>query len=150
MAPTRSARVAAKEKENGTAEAAAVAGEAAPAKRGRGRPPKNGIAPQEKKVPSGRPRGRPPGTGGVKKATKPVKSVSTGTARTRGRPRKSDASTAVTPKKGKAAPKASSTGKRGRPRKTDDDDAAVNDDVAMEDALEDEIAEDELPVLEDD
>ncbi|KAI2643526.1 hypothetical protein GGS21DRAFT_20894 [Xylaria nigripes] len=61
-----------------------------PVKRGRGRPPKNGIAPQPKKVPTGRPRGRPPGSGaGVKKATvkKPAATSSTGTGR-RGRPPK--------------------------------------------------------------
>lgn len=119
MAPTRPSRAAAKE--NGTA-AEPVTDDGAPVKRGRGRPPKNGIAPQVKKAPSGRPRGRPPG---IKKAAKPAPSkpaASSGPGR-RGRPRKSDAG-ATTPKKAttpkSAAAKPSSTGKgRGRPRKSE-------------------------------
>ncbi|RYP56864.1 hypothetical protein DL771_011568 [Monosporascus sp. 5C6A] len=126
MAPTRPKKSAAAE------EAAATD---AP-KRGRGRPPKNGVSAQPKKEPSGRPRGRPPGSG-VKKATAtkaaaPKKAAATGTrssGRGRGRPRKSDASTAVaatpnkraTPASAKksATPKSATGGKRGRPRKSD-------------------------------
>ncbi|KAI0896025.1 hypothetical protein F4806DRAFT_466005 [Annulohypoxylon nitens] len=177
MAPTRPARGAAA-KENGTTEAAAATAGDAPVKRGRGRPPKNGIAPQEKKAPSGRPRGRPAGTTGVKKATKPAppKSTRSGAVGRRGRPRKSDAPAVTTPKKTAATPKSASktasTGKgRGRPRKSsapapqeeeeeseeteekaeEDEVAAANDDIALDDAAEDDIAaDDDVPLPEED
>ncbi|KAI1411935.1 hypothetical protein F5Y13DRAFT_164710 [Hypoxylon sp. FL1857] len=162
MAPTRPARGAAKE--NGTAADSAAASGEAPVKRGRGRPPKNGVAPQAKKAPTGRPRGRPPGSGaGVKKATKKPAPKSTSGPGRRGRPRKSDASAVATPKKAatpkSSASKTSSTGKgRGRPRKSDasavnepeekeeeseekdedEDDAAANDDLDMDDAADDD------------
>ncbi|KAI1464488.1 uncharacterized protein F4812DRAFT_442322 [Daldinia caldariorum] len=166
MAPTRTARTAAA-KENGTAAETAAAADGTPVKRGRGRPPKNGIAPQAKKAPSGRPRGRPPGTGGgVKKAAKatPAKAAGTSGPGRRGRPRKSDADATTTPKKGatpKSASKTSSTGKgRGRPRKSDvspveepeededaehndDDEDDANEDIAMEYEADENDAEDD-------
>ncbi|KAI0007714.1 hypothetical protein F4779DRAFT_619313 [Xylariaceae sp. FL0662B] len=120
MAPTRPSRA----KENGTPAKSVDAAEA-PAKRGRGRPPKNGISKQEKPAPSGRPRGRPPGSGGVKKATKPAKPKSTGTGGGRGRPRKSDASagaaskSSTTPKSSKTKKPASAGKGRGKARKSD-------------------------------
>ncbi|RYP20415.1 hypothetical protein DL765_002791 [Monosporascus sp. GIB2] len=128
MAPTRA------RKSDATTEVAAAPD--AP-KRGRGRPPKNGVSAQPKKEPSGRPRGRPPGSGVKKttaaKAAAPKKAAATGTrssGRGRGRPPKSDASTTAavaTPNKraasasGKksATPKSVASGKRGRPRKSD-------------------------------
>lgn len=125
MASTRPARAT---KENDTptkADASEV-----PAKRGRGRPPKNGVSAQPKKVyePTGRPRGRPPGTGrGVKKAAAKKAAPTNSTGRGRGRPpaNKTESAT-TTPKKAGATTKVSSaksktksTGKAGRPRKSD-------------------------------
>ncbi|KAL7625281.1 hypothetical protein AAE478_004497 [Parahypoxylon ruwenzoriense] len=132
MAPTRPTR-----KENGAA--TAEVGDAPPVKRGRGRPPKNGVAAKEKPAPSGRPRGRPPGSTSAKvtKSTaskakpKPKASGAAPSGRGRGRPRKSDASTAATPSKSSATPKAGSTGKgRGRPRKSE---PVVSDNVPEDD-----------------
>ncbi|KAI0855444.1 hypothetical protein F4860DRAFT_496443 [Xylaria cubensis] len=164
MAPTRPARAT---KENGTPSKAADASEA-PVKRGRGRPPKNGIAAQPKKVPSGRPRGRPPGTGGgVKKAVakKPTATAATGTGR-RGRPAKNAVTTPskpATPKASSAKSKAKGSATKGRkPRKSDAaeepeeeiqedvdseaDDAAADADLAMDD---DDAADDDNPGDED-
>ncbi|KAF4988612.1 hypothetical protein FGRMN_9673 [Fusarium graminum] len=91
----------------------------APAKRGRGRPPK-GSAPMPKKayVPTGRPRGRPPATGAKKVAIDNAKAKAAALKgdgapkKGRGRPRK-DAATAAggetaatTPKKRGRKPKA--------------------------------------------
>lgn len=63
-------------------------------KRGRGRPPKDGVAAKKQAyVPTGRPRGRPPGKGKkggkVTKAKSPAKAKSPG--RGRGRPKKAEA-----------------------------------------------------------
>lgn len=140
MAPTRTSRAATKEKENGTVAEVAGTETAAPAKRGRGRPPKNGIAAQEKRVPTGRPRGRPAGTStGVKKATTKAttRSANASGPGRRGRPRKSDASApATTPKKAALKSKPASTGKgRGRPRRSD---PAVFDEPEGEEDEEDE------------
>ncbi|KAI1175459.1 hypothetical protein F4777DRAFT_550025 [Nemania sp. FL0916] len=129
MAPTRPARAA---KENGTPTKAADASEA-PAKRGRGRPPKNGVAAKPKQQPSGRPRGRPPGSGGVKKATaKKATTTSTSTGR-RGRPKAG--TDATTPKKAatpKAAAKSKAKGSATKGRK------ARKSDVAEEPEEDDE------------
>ncbi|KAI1503552.1 hypothetical protein F5X99DRAFT_98022 [Biscogniauxia marginata] len=116
MAPARTSRVAAA-KENGTA-AKAGADPENPVKRGRGRPPKNGVSAQPKRTPTGRPRGRPPG-GGVKKATaaKPA-SATTGTGRGRGRPA-GKASASTTPKKSASKTKKATPAGRGRKRKSD-------------------------------
>ncbi|KAI1753493.1 hypothetical protein F4782DRAFT_539546 [Xylaria castorea] len=165
MAPTRPGRAA---KENGTPSKAADASEA-PVKRGRGRPPKNGIAAQPKKEPSGRPRGRPKGTGGgVKKAVAKKPTASSGPGR-RGRPAKAAnvATTpikATTPKASLAKPKAKGSATKGRkPRKSDvaeepeeespddveaeDEDAAADADLAMDD--DDDAADDDNPGDED-
>ncbi|KAI1111083.1 hypothetical protein F5Y14DRAFT_330165 [Nemania sp. NC0429] len=159
MAPTRPTRAA---KENGTPTKTADASEA-PVKRGRGRPPKNGVAAQPKKAATsttgtGRPRGRPPGSGGVKKATAKkaaaTKATGTGTGR-RGRPPKA-ASAATTPKKA-VTPKASSAKKtkgsatKGRkPRKSDaaDDDEENEDEMDVEE--DDAAAQLEVGILDDD
>ncbi|KAK8002516.1 hypothetical protein PG989_002235 [Apiospora arundinis] len=63
-------------------------------KRGRGRPPKNGVSKVVKPPPSGRPRGRPPMDPSLKKPAPPPKEPS---GRGRGRPPK--AGGAATPKK---------------------------------------------------
>lgn len=75
----------------------------APAKRGRGRPPK-GAAPMPKKVyvPTGRPRGRPPASGAKKAAAAAKKAKAVTAAAARAAAQNDDG----TPKKG-----------RGRPRK---------------------------------
>lgn len=96
-------------------------------KRGRGRPPKNGVS-KVVKVPSGRPRGRPPKDPSQKAAPKakpaPAAATTTGTGR-RGRPRKSDAAetpkkaAVPTPKKAASATKPAGSGRRGRPRKSE-------------------------------
>ncbi|KAK3190608.1 hypothetical protein K4F52_003299 [Lecanicillium sp. MT-2017a] len=84
----------------------------APAKRGRGRPPKDGVK-KAPYVPTGRPRGRP-------KSDNPKTYVPTG--RPRGRPKGSVKSPAT-------APKPSSGRGRGRPRKSEgaEDDKAAGD-----------------------
>ncbi|KAI1748332.1 hypothetical protein F4782DRAFT_551151 [Xylaria castorea] len=83
--------------ENGTPGKAADVSKA-PAKRGRGRSPKNGIAPKPNKEPFGRSRGRPKRTGsGVKKSVAKKPTVSSGPGR-RGRPAKA-ASVTTTPNK---------------------------------------------------
>ncbi|KAI1138587.1 hypothetical protein F5Y05DRAFT_44515 [Hypoxylon sp. FL0543] len=145
MAPTRPARGAAKE--NGTTADSATATGDAPVKRGRGRPPKNGVSAKPKPVPTGRPRGRPPGSG-VKKATKKAAPKSTSGPGRRGRPRKSDASAAATPKKAatpkSSASKTSSTGKpRGRPRKSDAPAAKEEEEKEEEDEEKDEDEDEE-------
>lgn len=90
---------------------------AATPKRGRGRPPKNGVSKQVK-VPTGRPRGRPPKDPSQKATPKPkAKTTTTGTGR-RGRPPKAATVAAAAAAAGAATP--TSTGKRrGRPRKSD-------------------------------
>jgi high mobility group AT-hook protein 2 len=99
----------------------------ASAKRGRGRPPKDGVK-KAAYVPTGRPRGRPksdnPKTyvptgkprGRPKGSTKPAASATAkpSTGRGRGRPRKSEA-VEETPKADATEPKRA----KGRPRKSD-------------------------------
>lgn len=115
----------------------------APVKRGRGRPPKNGVSKVVKKTTTGRGRGRPPKDPSQLKTAKP-----------RGRPRKSDAaaSTSTTPKATKTAKatkptKATTTetpGKRGRgrPRKS-----AATEEVALESDQNEEEDAAEEPVV---
>ncbi|KAM0211623.1 hypothetical protein ACHAQI_005182 [Fusarium lateritium] len=103
----------------------------APAKRGRGRPPK-GSAPMPKKVyvPTGRPRGRPPGIKKAVAATKKTKAVAAvaqnddGTPKKgRGRPRKAAAAAATSDEEA-AATTPNEPKKRGRKPKVVEPDAS--------------------------
>ncbi|ETS80109.1 hypothetical protein PFICI_07638 [Pestalotiopsis fici W106-1] len=119
----REQRATAKKDEPITAAESGVAAGGEKPKRGRGRPPKNGVS-KVVKVPSGRPRGRPPKDPNAPPKPKPAAATTaaTGTGR-RGRPRKSDAAAtpkkSATPKKAASATKPAGSGRRGRPRKSE-------------------------------
>ncbi|KAH7318662.1 hypothetical protein B0I35DRAFT_512244 [Stachybotrys elegans] len=108
--------------------------------RGRGRPKSDNPKPAKPYVSTGRPRGRPKGStkkAGAGASTTPKKPPTLnpdGSVRKRGRPRKSDASTAATtPKSAKAAKKAAEK----------EDEEAADADAADAEADEDEDLGDE-------
>lgn len=126
-------------------------------KRGRGRPPKNGVS-KVVKVPSGRPRGRPP-KDPSQKVTPNVTKPAASTGRGRGRPPKSGA--AATPKKTATPSKATSASKAagsaksrpGRPRKSEpaeeeeeEEEADEDEDISGAEEIKDGDSDKEFPL----